>query len=184
MSNLANLKSRALAPNSITYIRFLMAPIYILAILHHPLYAVAILLIASLSDWLDGHLARKYNMQTDLGALLDPLADKAMTMACLAMINLMIRDGPLMAASALIVARDIVLSIFRLRGKNKQTGNQYKVSDLAKVKTAILFLSQILLNFYLYANIGLVYALGSMLLYASSLLTMISFWQYFFVKRS
>ena len=167
------------APNIITMIRFTMAPLFMAAMSRHPLYGLLILTIAAFSDWLDGHLARKYQTQTELGALLDPLADKAMSLACLMVINIKLQNLTIVLASAIIIIRDLVLSYFRVRSQILNHKNSaLKVSKIGKFKTALLFLSQIILIFYLYCDIGLVYHVGSVLLYVSSLLTLVSFWLY------
>ena len=167
------------ASNVITIMRFIMAPLFIAAMSYHSLYGLSILIIATFSDWLDGHLARKHQTQTELGALLDPLADKAMSLACLIVINTNIQNLGIMLASGIIIIRDLILSCFRVRlQKHNQTNSALKVSRMGKFKTALLFFSQILLIFYLYCDISLVYRVGSVLLYGSSLLTLVSFWQY------
>ena len=167
------------APNIITMIRFTMAPLFMAAMSRHPLYGLLILTIAAFSDWLDGHLARKYQTQTELGALLDPLADKAMSLACLMVINIKLQNLTIVLASAIIIIRDLVLSYFRVRSQILNHKNSaLKVSKIGKFKTALLFLSQIILIFYLYCDIGLGYRVGSVLLYVSSLLTLVSFWLY------
>ena len=167
------------ASNVITIMRFVMAPLFLLAMSHHPLYGLSILILATFSDWLDGHLARKHQTQTDLGAFLDPLADKTMSLACLIVININLQNLEIMLASGIIIIRDLTLSYFRMRlQRSHQKSSALKVSNMGKFKTALLFCSQILLIFYLYCNIRLVYRVGSMLLYTSSLLTLVSFWQY------
>lgn len=66
--------------NRITLLRILMIPIFIVLMLadfpYHMEAALAIFLLASLTDKLDGYIARKYNMITDFGKFIDPLADK------------------------------------------------------------------------------------------------------------
>ena len=64
-------------PNILTIIRFILIPfIFISVITHHYLLAVIIFTISALTDILDGYIARKYNYITDIGKLIDPLADK------------------------------------------------------------------------------------------------------------
>lgn len=64
-------------PNILTIIRFILIPfIFILVIFHHYLIALIIFTISALTDILDGYIARKYNYITDIGKLIDPLADK------------------------------------------------------------------------------------------------------------
>ncbi len=74
-------------PNMITIIRIILVPIYLMvffsALENRILLAGLVFILAGISDVLDGHIARKYNLQTKLGTVLDPLADKMMTFAIL-----------------------------------------------------------------------------------------------------
>lgn len=75
-------------PNLLTVIRIFMAPIFLVFLMaenlpHHFLWAFIIFTVASITDFVDGNLARKNNQVTNLGKLLDPLADKMLTTAAL-----------------------------------------------------------------------------------------------------
>ena len=71
-------------PNILTVIRFLLIPfIIILAINNNYIYAIVLLTISGLTDILDGYIARKYNMITNLGKFLDPMADKLLQFSAL-----------------------------------------------------------------------------------------------------
>ena len=71
-------------PNALTMLRMLMIPLYIILFVKgHKYWALFTFLLAGLTDVLDGMIARKYNLITDLGKLMDPLADKLMGMTAL-----------------------------------------------------------------------------------------------------
>lgn len=74
-------------PNILTTSRIILVPIYLYVFYttgeNHLLYAGLIFMLAGITDLLDGHIARKYDQVTDLGAMLDPFADKLMTFAVL-----------------------------------------------------------------------------------------------------
>lgn len=105
-------------PNKLTVLRILMVPIFV-AFMITPLaegfgkyIALALFCIASLTDMLDGKIARKYNLVTNFGKFMDPLADKLLV--CSAMICL-IPSGKLATWVVLIIiAREFIISGFRL----------------------------------------------------------------------
>jgi CDP-diacylglycerol--glycerol-3-phosphate 3-phosphatidyltransferase len=80
-------------------------------------WALLFLFIAAVSDFLDGFFARRLNQQTELGLLLDPLADKVMA-ATLVILLLLFRDLPLWLA-AIIVGRDLIIALGGLAVKSK-----------------------------------------------------------------
>ena len=72
-------------PNKLTVLRLIMTPFFLLALLvefpHHMLVALILFAAASITDYIDGNMARKHNLVTDFGKFLDPLADKMLTTA-------------------------------------------------------------------------------------------------------
>lgn len=71
-------------PNKLTLIRMVSVPFFIAALyLNLNLAAIVIFAVASFTDYLDGHIARKYNLVTNFGKLMDPLADKILTISAL-----------------------------------------------------------------------------------------------------
>lgn len=103
-------------PNWITFSRLLGIP-FLLYGLHNPTpearwICLAIFLVASLTDWLDGYLARKLNQITDLGKFLDPLVDKLLVLAPLLVL---IELGQIPAWGVfLILARELAIAGWRV----------------------------------------------------------------------
>lgn len=105
-------------PNKLTVLRVIMIPFFVLFMLTDlaggasKYIALALFCLASLTDFFDGHLARKYNLVTNFGKFMDPLADKLLV--CSAMICL-IPAGKLETWIVLvIIAREFIISGFRL----------------------------------------------------------------------
>ena len=106
-------------PNKLTVLRVIMIPFFVAALMaeggENPAFryaAAAIFIIASLTDMLDGKIARKYNLVTNFGKFMDPLADKLLV--CSALIC-MIELGQLPAWMVIIIiSREFIISGFRL----------------------------------------------------------------------
>ena len=105
-------------PNKLTVLRVILIPFFVFFLLAdamNPYFkwvALAIFIIASLTDLADGKIARKYNLVTDFGKFMDPLADKLLV--CSAMIGL-IELGRIEAwIVIIIIAREFIISGFRL----------------------------------------------------------------------
>lgn len=104
-------------PNKITLFRACMIPFFVVCLLvdtipGHTYLAAAIFILASLSDALDGYLARKYHLVTNFGKFMDPLADKLLVAAALICLT---ANGRLAAwISIIIISREFIISGFRL----------------------------------------------------------------------
>ncbi len=105
-------------PNKLTLLRVILIPVYMFLFLccgdigiH---IAIAVFLIATLTDQLDGHLARKNNQITTFGKLMDPLADKMLIMS--ALISFVAKDIPYITAGVVMVilARELIVTGIRL----------------------------------------------------------------------
>lgn len=122
-------------PTQLTVLRILLVPVFfvLFAIVRPPEigWAVLVFAIAAISDWWDGHIARRMNLTSALGAFLDPLADKLLT-------------GTAFVAFAwngyvpwwmvvIVLARDIFLTVLRTRAERH--GLHVRTSYFAKVKT-------------------------------------------------
>lgn len=135
-------------PNKITIARILLIPLFLLVLLGGFLSpvssrhgALVIFIIASLSDWLDGFLARRLNQITNFGKFMDPIADKLLLSAALvALVEL----GSIAAWMAVvIISREFIVSGVRLVAAEQ--GRVITASTWAKVKTAIQMLMVIAL---------------------------------------
>ena len=105
-------------PNKLTTFRVILIPFFVFFLLapyfegYGNYIALVIFIVASLTDFLDGKIARKYNLVTNFGKFMDPLADKLLV--CSAMICL-IQTGQLAAwIVVIIIAREFIISGFRL----------------------------------------------------------------------
>lgn len=131
-------------PNKLTLLRIIMIPIFvaayfITAIPYNYLLSAVIFALAAFTDFLDGHIARKYNLVTDLGKFLDPVADKVLVAAAL-IIMLVVPTGgaailPSYAAISVtvILARELIISGFRMVAASK--GKVLAADKSGKIKT-------------------------------------------------
>lgn len=166
-------------PNKLTVVRVLMIPFFVWFMLPSlggemaasKWIALAIFCIASLTDLLDGKIARKYNLVTNFGKFMDPLADKLLV--CSAMIC-MIETKKLAAWFVIvIIAREFIISGFRLVASDN--GIVIAASYWGKFKTV----SQMAMIIVLIADLGGVFDLiGTALIWISLALTVISLVDY------
>ncbi len=164
-------------PNKLTILRIIMIPFFVLFMLvpiggiAHKWIALAIFIIASLTDTLDGYLARKNNLITDFGKFMDPLADKLLV--CAAMICL-IDLGKLPSwVVIIIISREFIISGFRLVASDN--GIVIAASWWGKAKTV----SQMLMVIVLIADLGGVFhAIEIILIVVATVLTVISLIDY------
>ena len=123
-------------PNKLTLLRVILVPVF-MAVLYLDFagaawVALAIFIIASLTDLLDGKIARKYNLVTDFGKFADPLADKMLTTAALLWF---VENGQMPAWALLIVLiREFAVSGLRMIASDK--GRVIAAGWSGKVKTA------------------------------------------------
>ena len=165
-------------PNKLTIFRVILIPFFVVFLLLDPsnqtyrYIADAIFIIASLTDMLDGKIARKYNLVTNFGKFMDPLADKLLVSA--AMICL-IATGQLAAWIVIvIISREFIISGFRLIASDN--GIVIAASYWGKFKTVF----QMLMIIVLIANIQMPFftVLGTILIYVALVLTIVSLIDY------
>ena len=164
-------------PNKLTILRVIMIPFFVLTLLYDGgenqtlrYVAAAIFIIASLTDMLDGKIARKYNLVTNFGKFMDPLADKLLV--CSAMICL-IETGQLAAWIVIvIIAREFIISGFRLVASD--SGIVIAASYWGKFKTVFQMVAVCLLI----VDIPVLHILTQLILWIAVILTIVSLIDY------
>jgi len=160
-------------PNKLTIFRcILIVPFVALLLSGYDLIATIIFVVASLTDLLDGKIARKYNLVTNFGKFMDPLADKLLV--CSALICL-VEMGRLEAwIVCIIIAREFIISGFRLIASDN--GIVIAASYWGKFKTTFQMIMVIVLMLNFQNNIMMI--LGRVLVWISLALTIISLVDY------
>ena len=125
--------------SKITLVRVAMIPAYMVTMYLSGgvsglwmILSLVIFMVASLTDFIDGHIARKYNQVSDFGKFLDPLADKLLTIACMCMMC----EWGMMPAWALMIVLTREFAVTGLRLVAVQNGTVIAAGGSGKVKTA------------------------------------------------
>ena len=171
--------------NSITISRIFVAAVIYILLMSPESYVLALILffIAGVSDYIDGYLARKYNSKSQLGEILDPIADKILILFVLFGLAINLSSYLIGFIGAIIIAREIWVGALRdLNARNNKT-DAYKVTFLAKIKTTIqlftisIYLLGLTLNKMLLILVGDIFLIISLLitLYTGYIYTLRSF---------
>lgn len=132
-------------PNKITLTRIILIPFimffYLFPLPHGRLIALVLFIIGILTDFLDGKIARKYNMVSTLGVFLDSIADKMLVLSCMLLV---VADGTIISplgvvALAIILIRELSVSALRQLGAEK--GVVISADMLGKYKATFQFLA-------------------------------------------
>ena len=164
-------------PNKLTILRVIMIPFFVAALLYDGganqnmrYVAAALFIIASLTDMLDGKIARKYNLVTNFGKFMDPLADKLL--GCSALICMIeLRELPAWMV-IIIISREFIISGFRLVASDN--GVVIAASYWGKFKTTFQMIGVVLLIF----NIPALSTLTTIIVWIALALTVISLVDY------
>ena len=178
-------------PNKLTMARVIMIPFFVIFMLTgwggeaSKWISLAIFIVASLTDLLDGHIARKHNLVTNFGKFMDPLADKLLV--CSAMICLV--DLKLLPAwiVIMIIAREFIISGFRLIAAEHQI--VIAASMWGKFKTtfqmAMIILLILSMNADVYvAGVGIIHVLALIATYVALVLTIVSLLDYLYKNKA
>ncbi len=167
-------------PNILTWLRVILIPVLIVIwMIPSPetgLIAAAVFGLASITDWLDGWLARRWQMESRFGAFLDPVADKLMVSAALVLLVDAFDSLWVTLPAIVIIGREIVVSALREWMSEIGERAQVAVSWLGKVKTASQMIA-ILLCLALPVEITMSHV-GLWVLGLAAVLTLWSMWAY------
>lgn len=167
-------------PIGLTVSRIVLVPLLIVFLISssrvNVLIAAAIFLLASVTDWLDGLIARRLNQVTTLGTLLDPVADKLLVAA--ALVSLLQIDKVAAWMVVVIVGRE--LAVTGLRAAAAGVGVVVPASRLAKAKTVSQYVAITLLIFEKGIESAPFNALATGVLWIALLLTVVSGVDYFY----
>ncbi len=166
--------------NIITIIRILLAPvIFLLLIFNNYILCLILFLLAGLSDFFDGYLARKYNSESELGEILDPIADKVLIIFIFFGLALNLNSYLFAFLSSFILAREVFVAALRDYSSRKNISNLTKVTFIAKTKTAMQFFTIGSYIFALAIKLNLLIVISDVLLIITTLITIYSGYQYF-----
>ena len=158
----------------LTYFRIIAGPIIFFLILVSQSYGIAlsILLLASASDYWDGYLARKYSLTSQLGEILDPIADKILITFVLIALVLVLDSLFIAFLGSIMLAREFWVGA--LRDFNARNGNESAttVTFLAKIKTTMQLVTFCWILTGLYFNSALIIFLGNFFLFLALIITM------------
>lgn len=141
--------------------------------------AGVLFIIASLTDFLDGYIARKYNMVTDFGKMIDAISDKMLTNSLLVILSASGMISPIIAV--IFIVRDIAVDSIKMVVGNK--GHAVAAIGIAKLKTATLMVGLALTLFYNlpFELVGV--RVSDCLLIISAILSVVSAFQYYTMSK-
>ncbi len=178
-------------PTMLTWLRILLIPVFVGAF-YWPenlrtlgempshqvnLFASAVFVIAALTDWLDGYLARYLKQTSSFGAFLDPVADKLMVAAALIVLVEFDRVGAIV--SLIIIGREIAISALREWMAGEGQRSSVGVAMIGKIKTAAQMLAIVLLLYWNDVDLGALGVfktkdVGHVLIVVAAFLTLLS----------
>lgn len=174
-------------PMMMTWTRVILIPVFLI-LYYSPLeearfWAGLAFMIAAITDWFDGYLARKLGVSSKLGAFLDPVADKLIVSAALVVVAVEYADHAqslwITLSAIVIMMREVSISALREWMAENNAREVVAVSQLGKIKTASQLAA---LTWLLYGGTlwGVDWgSLGFPMLYFAAILTLITWWQYF-----
>lgn len=171
-------------PTWLTLFRVVMIPFFVLAFYlpfrWAPLSCALIFVLAAVTDWFDGFLARRWKQTTRFGAFLDPVADKVMVATALVLVAEHFHSWWITLPAATMIAREIIISALREWMAEIGKRSSVAVSWIGKVKTTAQMLALVAL---LWRPDDIVSGIGIVALYVAAVLTFWSMFQYLYAAR-
>tara|TARA_X000000950_G_C13560635_1_gene515455 strand:- start:73 stop:621 length:549 start_codon:yes stop_codon:yes gene_type:complete len=160
--------------NILTLSRIFLAAIIFLLLLSPEGYLLALVLffLAGVSDYFDGYLARKYNAVSQLGEILDPIADKILILFVLFGLAINLSSYLIGFIGAIVITREIWVGALRDLNARNGKSDATKVTFLAKIKTSVQLLTLSIYLFGLVINNMLIIIIADILLFISLFITL------------
>jgi len=160
--------------NILTLSRIFLAAVIFLLLISPDGYLLALILffLAGITDYFDGYLARKYNAVSQLGEILDPIADKILILFVLFGLSINLSSYLIGFIGAIIITREIWVGALRDLNSRNGRSNATKVTFLAKIKTTVQLFTLSIYLFGLVINNMLIIMIADILLFISLFITL------------
>tara|TARA_B110000003_G_C16443517_1_gene454997 strand:+ start:198 stop:734 length:537 start_codon:yes stop_codon:yes gene_type:complete len=160
--------------NILTLSRIFLAAVIFLLLISPDRYLLALILffLAGITDYFDGYLARKYNAVSQLGEILDPIADKILILFVLFGLAINLSSYLIGFIGAIIITREIWVGALRDLNARNGKSDATKVTFLAKIKTSIQLFTIFVYLFGIVINNMLIIILGDIFLFISLFITL------------
>ena len=160
--------------NLLTFSRIFLAAIIFLLLMSPDGYLLAFILffLAGVTDYFDGYLARKYNAVSQLGEILDPIADKILVLFVLFGLAINLSSYLIGFIGAIVITREIWVGALRDFNARNGKSDATKVTFLAKIKTSVQLLTLSIYLFGLAINNMLIIVIADILLFISLFITL------------
>ena len=166
--------------NLLSFSRIALAVVISILLIVRDAYFVSLILflIAGISDYFDGFFARKYNATSQIGEILDPIADKILIIFILITLSVKLSSFLMAFGTSIIISREIWVSALRDFSARNNILNATKVTYLAKAKTSVQLLTIFIYLFALSADIMILIIIADIFLIISVLVTMYTGYEY------
>lgn len=171
-------------PNKLTVLRLILIPVFtavffISKIPYNYVISAVIFALASFTDYLDGHIARKYNLVTDLGKFLDPIADKVLVSTALIIMLVGANNNAILPyysaiGVAVILARELIISGFRMVAASKSIVIAADYSGKIKTTLQDISILVLLIGEQFIEKTNVIHIIGFVMFWVAVLLTIIS----------